>query len=68
MGSRSPGQGHSYLLAGSLAGRGGREIPARFSTFQTVECANPVAPATNLGPQPVSRRQAQIASSSCGAS
>jgi hypothetical protein len=51
-----------------LAARGGREIPARFSTFQTVECAKPVAPATNLGPQPVSRRQVQIAGSSSDAS
>ena len=28
------------VAVGRLAGRrGGREIPARFSTFQTVECA-----------------------------
>jgi hypothetical protein len=53
-------------LAVSLTARGGREIPARFSTFQTVECAKPVAPATNLGPQPVSRRQEQIAPSNSG--
>src|SRR5947199_406320 len=43
-------------------------MPARRSTFQTVECAKPVAPATNLGPQPVCRRPSQIACSSCGAS
>ena len=66
--SRSPGHGHSYRCTGSLAARGGREIPARRRTFQTVECAKPVAPATSLGPQPVLRRHPQIASSSSGAS
>jgi putative hemolysin len=55
-------------LAGSRAGLGGREIPARLSTFQTVEWQKPVAPATSRGPQPVLRRQAQIASASSGAS
>jgi len=43
-------------------------MPARLSTFQTVEWHKPVAPATRRGPQPVSRRQAQIASASSGAS
>src|SRR6266498_887866 len=41
---------------------------ARFNTFQTVECAKPVTAATRRGPQPVSRRQAQIRSCSEGAS
>jgi hypothetical protein len=44
------GAGYSYRLAGSLAARAGGEIPARRSTFQTVECAKPVAPATSRGP------------------
>jgi hypothetical protein len=43
-------------------------VPARLSTFQTVEWQNPVAPATRRGPQPVLRRQAQITSASSGAS
>jgi len=43
-------------------------MPARLSTFQTVEWQKPVAPATRRGPQPVLRRQAQIASASSGAS
>jgi len=55
-------------LVGSRIGRGGREMPARLSTFQTVEWQKPVAPATRRGPQPVWRRQAQIASASSGAS
>lgn len=38
---------------------GAREIPARRSTFHTVEWAKPVAPATSLGPQPVLRRQSR---------
>jgi hypothetical protein len=66
--SRSPGQGHSYRLAASLTAGALREMPARLSTFQTAECAQPVAPATSRGPQPVSRRQAQIRSASSGAS
>jgi hypothetical protein len=37
-------------LAGSRTGRGGREIPARVSTFETVEWPKPVAPATSRGP------------------
>jgi hypothetical protein len=55
-------------LAGSLGARSGREIPARRSTFQTVECAKPVRAETSRGPQPVSRRQAQIRSCSSAAS
>jgi hypothetical protein len=55
-------------FAGSRIDAGRREIPARHSTFQTVECAKPVAPATSRGPQPVSRRQAQISSANSGAS
>jgi len=51
-----------------LTNFGGREIPARRNTFQTVECAKPVVAATNRGPHPVARRQAQIACSSSGAS
>src|SRR5262249_13161639 len=51
-----------------FAGRGGRDSPARLSTFQTVEWAKPVAPATSRGPQPVARRQLQMRSSSSGAS
>jgi hypothetical protein len=51
-----------------LPGFGGRERPARLSTFQTVEWQKPVAPATSRGPQPVFCRQAQIASASSGAS
>ena len=44
-------------------------MPARLSsTFHTVEWQKPVAPATSRGPQPVLRRQAQIASASSGAS
>jgi hypothetical protein len=43
-------------------------MPARLSTFHTVECAKPVVPATSRGPQPVLRRQSQIASASSGAS
>src|SRR5581483_10256181 len=39
---------------------GWREIPARLSTFQTVEWQKPVAPATRRGPQPVLRRHSQI--------
>jgi len=66
--SRSPGQGHSKLLAGSLTVDGRGESPARLSTFQTVECAKPVAPATRRGPQPVLRRQPQISSCSSRAS
>jgi hypothetical protein len=66
--SRSPGQGHSYRLVGSLVARGRREMPARLSTFHTVECAKPVAPATKRGPQPVLRRHAQIVRSDSGAS
>ena len=66
--NRSQGQGHSYRLADSLAGFGGLEIPARLSTFHTVEWQKPVAPATSRGPQPVLLRQAQIASANSGAS
>jgi hypothetical protein len=64
IGKRSPGHGHSYLFSGSLTDRGGREMPARQSTFQTVEWANPVAPATSRGPHPVWRRHSQIRSAS----
>jgi hypothetical protein len=35
-------------------------MPARRSTFHTVEWPNPVAPATRRGPQPVARRHAQL--------
>src|SRR5947208_4969103 len=66
--SRSPGQGHSYRLAGSLTADGRRESPARLSTFQTVEWQKPVAPATRRGPQPVWRRQSQIRSCNSTAS
>jgi hypothetical protein len=55
-------------LDGSFVCFGGREISARLSTFQTVECAKPVAPATSRGPQPVRRRHAQITASTSGAS
>ena len=58
------------VAVGRLLGRlaAAARSRARFSTFQTVECAKPVAPATKRGPQPVWRRQAQIARSSSGAS
>jgi hypothetical protein len=46
--SSSPGQGHSYR-AGSLTVAGRRDSPARLSSFQTLECATPVAPATTTG-------------------
>jgi hypothetical protein len=64
---RSPGHGHSYRLAGPLRGCRRPGDPARFRTFQTVECAKPVAPATKRGPRPVSHRRVQIASSSSAA-
>ena len=50
------------------AARSGREMPARLSTFQTVEWAKPVAAATSRGPQPVCRRQVQIRSCTSGTS
>jgi hypothetical protein len=55
-------------LADSRCGRSGREIPARLRTFETVEWQKPVAAPTRRGPHPVSRRQAQIAAASSGAS
>jgi hypothetical protein len=43
-------------------------MPARVSTFETVEWPKPVAPATSRVPQPLVRRHSQIASASSGAS
>src|SRR5436190_5402482 len=48
----------------SRNGLGGREMPARLSTFHTVEWQKPVAPATSRGLQPVLSGQTQIASAS----
>ncbi|MFN2468684.1 MAG: hypothetical protein ABR521_11210 [Gaiellaceae bacterium] len=39
-------------MAGSLAARSGREIPARRSTFRTLHSSKPVAPAPRRGPAP----------------